>query len=154
MATTCISYRDVLYKYRLLSDNETQTALRPAQDLSIPGGWVALSSTGLLKIKSGYQWDGPSGPTLDTKTFMRGSLVHDGLYQLLREGVLGSRASEAWESNRLLADLELVNLCKQDGMFWLRRQWVYRALRWGGSSAAEPNKPIETHQAPKDCVAG
>lgn len=154
MGTTCISYREVLYKYRLQSPNERQTALRPEQDLRVPGDWVVLTSSGLLTIKSGYQWDGPSGPTFDTKTFMRGSLVHDGLYQLLREGLLGARDSQAWSNNRRLADLELVDICKQDGMNWIRRQWVYGALRWGGRSAAEPNKPIESHQAPKGCVPG
>ncbi len=27
----------------------------------------------------------PNGPTIETKTFMRASLVHDALYQLMRE---------------------------------------------------------------------
>ena len=148
---TCITYRDVLYKYRLLQDNQCQTQLRPEIDLRVPGDWVVLSAKGLLSIKSGYQWDGPSGPTIDTKTFMRGSLVHDGLYQLLREGLLGARDSEAWEKNRRLADLELVEVCKLDGMNWLRRAWVFRALRWGGRSAALPDKPVEICMAPNGC---
>ena len=32
--------------------------------------------------------DGPSGPAIDTKNFMRASLVHDALYQLMRLGTL------------------------------------------------------------------
>lgn len=151
MPTTCISYRNVLYKYRLLNDNSHRTEMRLEQGVGVPGDWVTLSAEGELKIKSGYQWDGPSGPTIDTKTFMRGSLVHDGLYQLLREGLLGARGSEEWKRNRRLADIELVIIAKQDGMNWLRRQWVYAALRLAGHSAARPGKPVEIRQAPSGC---
>jgi len=50
-------------------------------------GLKADSDGGLL-IKAGYSWDGPSGSAIDTKNFMQGSLVHDALYQLLRENIL------------------------------------------------------------------
>ena len=46
--------------------------------------FIQLTSSGLLTIQPGYAWDGPSGPTWDTPDFMRGSLVHDALYQLIR----------------------------------------------------------------------
>ena len=78
------------YKYQLAEDyirfipiyfhDDIQTkyiSLIPQPDLS-----------SLLTIRTGYAWDGPSGPTIDTKTFMRGSLEHDALYQLIRERLL------------------------------------------------------------------
>ena len=152
MTTTCITYRKVLYKYRLLQDKHHSTALRPSEDIGVPGDWVRLSASGQLSIRAGYHWDGPSGPTIDTPSFMRGSLVHDGLYQLLREGLLGERASQLWSHNRKLADLELVRICREDGMFWLRRAWVYRSLRWAGAAAAQPDDPVKIQSAPKHCV--
>ena len=59
-----------------------------------------LNTKGHLIIKRSYAWDGPSGPTIDTKNFMRGSLVHDALYQLMRHEHL---SSDEW---RAVADLE------------------------------------------------
>ena len=36
-------------------------------------------------VEKDYAWDGPSGPTIDTSNSMRASLVHDVLYQAMRE---------------------------------------------------------------------
>lgn len=77
---------------------------------------------GLLHIKEGYSWDGPSGPTWDTTNFMRGSLEHDALYQLIREGQLP-------RSVRRVADLRLFNVCREDGMSLFRAGYVYLAVR-------------------------
>ena len=44
----------------------------------------------LVTIKKGYAWDGPSG-AVDTKSWMTGSLVHDALYQLMRDGLLSRK---------------------------------------------------------------
>ena len=46
--------------------------------------WMTLDPDGTLTIKGGYAWDGASGPAND-HNFVRASLVHDALYQLLRE---------------------------------------------------------------------
>jgi len=67
----------------------------------------------------GYAPDGPSGPTLDTANFMRGSLVHDTLYQLMREGLLNHNLP------REAADRILQSLYREDGMLALRAWWVY-----------------------------
>ena len=75
-----------------------------------------------LCILRGYRWDGPSGPTFDTESFMRGSAVHDALCQLTELGLLD------W-SYRKIGDKELVKITKEDGMCWLRRQWVYAGVR-------------------------
>ena len=89
----------------------------------------------------GYAWDGPSGPTIDTKNFMRGSLVHDGLYQLMREGLL------AHEEYRKSADDLLRDICVEDGMSKFRAWYVHRAVRISGGKSTKPrtkerNPPI------------
>jgi hypothetical protein len=83
-----------------------------------------------LRIRKGYAWDGPSGPTIDTKNFMRGSLVHDTLYELIRLEFLDKNLY------RILADRELYAICRQDGMSWVRANVVYYGLRIGGNPAA------------------
>ena len=70
------------YKYQLTDDYYIRIDIRPGQDLEFR--FLSLSSDGILTIRKSYAWDGPSGPTIDTMDFMRGSLVHDALYQLMR----------------------------------------------------------------------
>lgn len=115
------------YKYRLAEDFSVGVKVFPPADIVTP--FITLTATGNLTIKAGYAWDGPSGPTVDTKNFMRGSLAHDALYQLMRARSLDC----GW---RPTADLELVRLCKEDGMWGLRRWWVLRGVRFGGEGAA------------------
>lgn len=85
-----------------------------------------------LDIKKGYAWDGPSGPAIDTSNFMRGSLVHDALYQLIRQGHLPPHY-------RRVADKELKRLCLEDGMSRIRAWWVYETVRlFAGPAARGP----------------
>ncbi len=70
------------YKYQLMADYILQIDIKPIQNIELK--FLSLSSEGALPIKKFYAWDGPSGPTIDTRDFMRGSLVHDALYQLMR----------------------------------------------------------------------
>lgn len=123
-----IRYRDG-YKYQLAATYEVGIEIRPA--LAIHAEFVALEPDGLLTIGRGYSWDGPSGPAIDTKNFMRGSLVHDALYQLLREGLLEPALREA-------ADRILQRMCIEDGMSKLRAWWVYTGVRFGGGLSADP----------------
>lgn len=116
------------YKYVLAARYEIQTAIRPPQ--TVGNDYITLLPNGLLTIRFGYAWDGPSGPTIDTKNFMRGSLVHDALYQLMRGKLLDC----GW---RETADNELRRICREDGMSWLRAWWVFKAVRFAGESSAE-----------------
>jgi len=93
-------------------------------------GFVWLGLNKQLIIKAGYAWDGPSGPTIDTKNFMRGSLVHDALYQMIRLGFLDKNVC------RILADQELYTICREDGMGLPRANMVYYALRVFGNPAS------------------
>ena len=131
-----IKYRRIdSYKYQLMERyvHETQWALPKALETS--GKWVLLSKTGRLTLKKGYAWDGPSGPMIDTKNFMRGSLVHDALYQLIREKLLRG-------SKRKPADVLLWLICLEDGMSRVRADYVYHAVRtFGGGAARPPKRP-------------
>lgn len=91
-------------------------------------------------IKKGYAWDGPSGPSFDTKNFMRGSLVHDVLYQAIREKELPS-------SYRELADKELYLICRKDGMSRFRAWYVLKAVRLFGDNVLAKG-PKLVHVAP------
>ena len=131
MAKAC--YRKLKnYKYQLMRDYVVRIPIKPAG--SVNTKFIKLTKTGKLTIKDRYAWDGPSGPTIDTRNFMRGSLVHDALYQLMREGHLDYR------KDRKAADQLLRDICIQDGMSGLRAKYVYDGLRLGGLRNAKPRK--------------
>lgn len=126
-----IKYKDG-YKYQLAETYSVWVAIFPAT--AIRHNFISLSPLGFLSIRKGYAWDGPSGPTFDTKNFMRGSLVHDALYQLIREGLLPL-------SERENADAELRRICLEDGMSAVRAWWVYQGVRiFGDTAAATPER--------------
>lgn len=128
------------YKYQLM---ETFRVLVPelAGARAAIDDWISLERDGTLTIKYGYAWDGPSGPTIDTKNFMRGSVVHDAGYQLVREGLLPPEAKDA-------LDLALHRICLEDGMSVLRAWYVLRGVRLGGAEAANPDSYHPTITAP------
>jgi len=108
----------------------TKTSIMPDADIDTP--FIKWYGNTLL-IRKYYCWDGPSGVTLDTKTFMRGSLVHDALYQLMREGRLDIK----W---RDYADKLLRDICIADGMWRFRANYVYWAVSKFGAKHAQPRK--------------
>jgi len=130
-----IIYRDG-YLYQTEANYEVQTAIRPPS--RIGNGFVHLSPDGTLSITEGYAWDGPSGPTIHTRNFMPGSLIHDALYQLMRLQFLPLDCRQA-------ADEELRLACLQDGMSSIRAGWVYLAVRLFGQRAASPagERPLQ-----------
>lgn len=112
------------YKYQLTRDYQVQTSITPQAIIKTP--YIHLDYKGLLWISEGYAWDGASSIAIDTACFMRPSLVHDAFYQLMREGHLNR---DEW---RKTVDQELYRMCREDGMWWARAQWVYWAVRIGG----------------------
>lgn len=118
------------YKYQLT--NEYKTTIR-IKDYDIDTSFLKLTPSGELTIKAKYAWDGPSGPTIDTKTFMRGSLVHDALYQLIRENHLPANL-------RKTADDILKEINKEDKMISFRAWYVHKFVCWFGGPAARADK--------------
>ncbi|HEY33574.1 MAG TPA: DUF1353 domain-containing protein [Dehalococcoidia bacterium] len=138
MAESYIKYRSG-YKYQLVEEYQVKVSITPKNDIKTD--FIELSTEGMLVIKKGYAWDGPSGPTIDTPNFMRGSLVHDALYQLLRNKLI----DEGWRDE---ADEELRRICIEDGMSKIRAWWVFKAVRKWGKVAASPESRKKTHKAP------
>lgn len=120
------------YKYQLHQDYRVQTEIKGH---CVADAFYCLTTDGQLFIRAGYAWDGPSGPTIDTKSFMRGSLVHDVFYQMMREGQLPQSCFHA-------ANDELRRMCREDGMWSVRAWWVWKAVEDFGSAAAalQPEK--------------
>lgn len=99
---------------------------------------VWLSPNGSLQVSRGYAWDGASGPAINTKNFVRATLVHDALYQLIRLGVLS-------DSDRKVADELLRDIAKEDGMSYFRAAYVYAAVRlFGGWYMRTKDHPVLT----------
>jgi len=127
------------YKYQLAEDEVFITGL-PVNE-AIETTFIILDVTGRLTVKAGYAWDGPSGPTIDTKSSMRGSLAHDALYQLLRMGLLDAALRKRIDD--LFGDI-----CAEDGMWtWRKNSWV-RQLKRFGSAAADPKNQKKVYKAP------
>ena len=134
-----ISYKSG-YKYQLVEEYQVEISVTPEKNIQT--SYIDLTTEGLLTIKNGYAWDGPSGPTIDTPNFMRGSLVHDALYQLMRNKLIDK---EKW---RKKADGDLKRMCVEDGMARIRAWWVHEAVRCCGDSAASEGMRKEVKKAP------
>ncbi len=109
-----IKYKDG-YKHQLAEDYSIQTDIQIEEDVLLT--FISLTANGFLTIKRGYAWDGASGPTWDTPSCKRASLVHDAIYQLMRE----EKVSLQW---RFYADRLLKEIGIEDGM------WTWRACLW------------------------
>ncbi len=129
------------YKYQLASDYGIKITILPAED--IVTDYIELARDGELTVKKGYAWDGPSGPVIDTTENMRASLVHDALYQLMRNKELNTR------THRKAADELFRDICKEDGVSSFRANVYYKALRKHGKTAASPQNKKKIHRAPK-----
>ena len=132
-------YRNIdKYKYQLMEDYHidyddcfTLLACQPFENIDTE--WIKFSIAGGLTVKKYYAWDGPSGPSVDTDTFMRGSLIHDALYQLMREGHLPNNDELSY---RIASDYVLHEICRKDGMYKFRAWYVLKTLKWFGGPAA------------------
>jgi len=128
------------YKYQLHGSYFVMIDLK--QPKNIVTDYIHLNPSGLLEIKRGYCWDGPSGPTIDTKNFMRGSLVHDVLYQLMRYDHLNRGKFRA------VADKILREHCIEDGMGRFRAWIVYHGVQFGGEKASKASSRKKVITAP------
>ena len=79
----------------------------------------------VIRINEGYRWNGPSF-AIDTENAMRASLLHDAMYDLMKQGLLDQK----W---RRIADKMYRRILKADGMSWFRRWYHWVGVRLGGS---------------------
>jgi len=86
---------------------------------------IKIDQNGCLKLSKGFRWDGRSGPALDTVNTLRSSAFHDALYELIIIAVLP-------KSVRVLADVLMRRIDKEDGVNFFRRWYSHIALRLFG----------------------
>ncbi len=129
------------YKYQLANDYSIRISIQPKCDIDTD--FISLDTCGNLLVKKGYAWDGPSGPVIDTDENMRASLVHDALYQLMRNKYLVTR------THRKAADKLFKDICKEDGVSNWWASIYYKALRRYGMPSASPQNKKKIHRAPK-----
>jgi hypothetical protein len=131
------------YKYEMVVDRCIYTKL---MHYEIHHKYFAIYPDGRIVVKSGYCWDGPSGVSIDTPSFMRGSCIHDIVFQCLRDDLFNlkkhiSRCNfneKEWKKIFNLANKELRRICIEDGMWRIRAFWVYQAVQILGAKYALP----------------
>lgn len=128
------------YKYQL---EKSYQIFIDILNYNIESDFLKLDRNGFLTIYKGYAWDGPSGPTIDTSNFMRGSLVHDALYQLMREEKLPQKYKK-------LADILLRRHCREDGMSDIRSNYIYWSVNKYANFATNPKNQKKVYEAPCD----
>lgn len=141
-ACPCIRYQDG-YKYQLQTSARIQSGCIPGA--AIHTEYIRLETNGELHLREGYAWDGASGPMPDLKCIMRGSLAHDAMYQLMREGHLDHAQF------REAADRCLQRLCIEDGMWRLFAWLAYRVVRRFGNPYCDPSSQRPWIKAPGGC---
>ncbi len=129
-----ISYWKIPWKYELCSTYDYESPAFAKFDANVKKEWYEIGQDSMV-ISENYAWDGPSGPTLDTSNAMRGSLIHDALYQAIRTGDLLMK-------HRKIADKIFRQVLKEDGMNLIRRNlWYWCVRRFGEKHARPPDSP-------------
>lgn len=116
-----MDYKEIkhpLYKYEMTVVRRVQTSWLGT---NIETEYFSLNELGLLTIRPGYRWDGPSGPTVDTPSFMRSSAAHDCFFQIMRLGLIcDSKRQRFFE----VANKDLKTISIEDGMLKTRASYV------------------------------
>jgi hypothetical protein len=124
------------YKYQLAHDVIGVTPIYATTDINTQ--FIKLTTEGIMTVKSGYSWDGASGPTFNTGNTMTPSLIHDAFCQLIRNGFLP-------DSARAVADRFFFDMLRARKMWFVRARIWYRGVRIG---AQRKQKPKEVFEAP------
>jgi len=124
------------YKYQLTETMRFKVDIKA----SVKSDFIQLDANGNLKISKGYAWDGASF-IKDRQTNMRASLVHDALYQLMREGHINFTR---WRE----ADLEFDKLLKIDGAWNIIRKLDMAGLWLAQGKHAHPDHRKHVLTAP------
>jgi hypothetical protein len=136
MTDKCVFYKKG-YKYPLTRPFRVKLDVKPVTPIDFP--FLKIDADGNTTAMPGYAWNGASGPTIDTKDSIRGSLIHDIGYQLIRLGVVDCKYKEYFD--RLLKDI-----CIEDGMNkWRAKLWQWAVLKFGRGStrpSAEPREEV------------
>lgn len=132
-----IRYRERRYKYQLVESYEIMTNIKGYE---FDAGLYSMQEDGMMIVREGYAWDGASGPTFDTPNSMRASLIHDVLYQAIRDIYLPPSCKDQ-------ADRELHRACIEDGMHKKRADVWYDGVHlfgWKSCEMGSGEKEIRT----------
>ena len=121
------------YKYQLTKDYSVYTAIFVDEDIVYP--FFTITKDGWLHIKAGYAWDGASGPTFDTKSSMRASLVHDCFCQAAKDRRID------YDRYSPLYNALFYNICIEDNMFRIRATIWYMGVTIG--RGGDPETPSD-----------
>ena len=116
-----IKYTKGNWKYKLLEDCFVPCKTGINKTVTSHSGLFIIYSDGVM-VREGYAWDGASGPTIDTTNSMLAGLIHDVLYQAIREGLIPKRL-------RRRADRIFRILLRESGMSLFRRVLWFYAVR-------------------------
>ena len=93
-----------------------------------------------MNRKAGFCFE-PSGPTIKTKSIMRGCCAHDAIYWLIRNGHLEPTWKEA--GDRLMLEIHT-----EDNVMYLRAKYFYKAVITFGDASIDPANRIKVKTAP------
>ena len=127
------------FRHCLYEDEVFHVAIYHDEDIDTK--YIRLTTLGVLTVKTGFMWDGISGPTLQTKKTKSPSCMDDSPYWLIRNGYL---LFSTWK----VADLEFKRYCLMKGIFRIRAWWLYRGLSLARGTAAHPDKRKKVLIAP------
>lgn len=131
MTKVCLKYRNIKgYRYQVAESFSIDVSeFFPRERICIPA--FAFLENGNLRISQGYAWDGPSGPVIHSKNWLKPSLIHDVFYQMIRQ-----RSFPEPENARKQADDLMLKLLRHQGMSRFRAWYSWKAVRLFGRSAA------------------
>lgn len=129
------------YKYQVSYTVQVDTGIIPP--IPIDSDYSSLSGDGILTIKKGFSYDGPSGPTISSPNFMAASLCHDALYEMLRLAYLPEKMGFRKKADKLLR-----KMCCDNGMTKIRAAWVYAGVRIGARPSSRPSHARKIIKAP------
>lgn len=143
-----LKYKDG-YKYQLVEEfNLNLQGFFDDDFFSLVLGDYIRIYNSILFVAKGYAWDGGTG-AVDTKLLMIPTLVHDVLYQLMRNDKLPQTYRE--KADKLLKDMYIESARKhgswiQKKLAVVRAQYIYLAVRIAGKkfSTSDNKKKILT----------
>lgn len=133
-------------KYRHQLDEEFELDLcQKFSNGSHFNGFVTLTEEGILTLSKGYAWDGVSFPKLDIDSCknLRASVVHDALYQLIRND-----DEFRTKENKKIADKILRELLILDGFSKIAAWSLWIAVSAFGKPGTEPGGRFPNGQSP------
>jgi hypothetical protein len=93
---------------------------------------------GELLIDREFVWDGMTGMVYNEDAVIRGSLVHDAIYHLMRECNMKA-------SNEKIADELLYKIVVEDGVSWLYAQFIWYYVKYLGKYGRDPRMNTKFH---------